>query len=679
MSLSPTATEMLFAVGAGDQVVAVDDQSDFPEGVPDHRPVRLRAERRGDPRATSPTSSSSPASPPTTSSPGSRPPTSRCSTCRRRATLDEAYEQIADVGIATGHEDEAADLVADMRADIDELVGVGARARRGADLLPRARRHACTRSRRRPSSASSTPSPGSRTSPMPPIPTASSAATRSCRAEFLVDADPDFVFLADTECCAQTAETARRPPRLRRPDRGRRTATSSSSPTTSPAAGARGSSTSCARSSRRPPRRRRHDRASAAPADRRPGRCARARLRVGWLAGGRGGGGRSPSSPAWRSGRCRCPLGDVVARAALVRHRPHRHAAHGAVGHPPAPGRARPARRVDRSPLAGASYQGVFRNPLADPYLLGAAAGAGLGVTLVIVGDAEGARTPVGGAGRRVRRRARRRRPHLPARRGRHGAGVDGVADPRRRRRRHVPHRGADLRPAAQPGHGPRGLQLDPRAAVDRRVARGRARAAVRRSSPRSCCCCTGARSTCSPSATTRPAPLGLARPPHPAARRRRRLARHRRRRGGVGPHRLRRDHRAAHRAAARRQQPPRRSCRCRCCSAAPSSCSPTCSPARSRRRRRSPSASSPRSSAPRSSSLVLRTSRSGDRPPRRPRRARRPAASSTASTSRVGDGRVGRRRRPERRRQVDAAAAARRARARATASCASTAGRRRR
>lgn len=34
--------------------------------------------------------------------------------------------------------------------------------------------------------------------------------------------------------------------------------------------------------------------------------------------------------------------------------------------------------------LAGAAYQGVFRNPLADPHLLGVAAGAGLGVTLVI-------------------------------------------------------------------------------------------------------------------------------------------------------------------------------------------------------------------------------------------------------------------------------------------------------
>jgi iron complex transport system permease protein len=36
---------------------------------------------------------------------------------------------------------------------------------------------------------------------------------------------------------------------------------------------------------------------------------------------------------------------------------------------------------------AGAAYQGTFRNPLADPYLLGAAAGAGLGATIVIAYD----------------------------------------------------------------------------------------------------------------------------------------------------------------------------------------------------------------------------------------------------------------------------------------------------
>jgi iron complex transport system permease protein len=34
---------------------------------------------------------------------------------------------------------------------------------------------------------------------------------------------------------------------------------------------------------------------------------------------------------------------------------------------------------------AGATYQGIFRNPLADPYLLGVSSGAGLGATIAIV------------------------------------------------------------------------------------------------------------------------------------------------------------------------------------------------------------------------------------------------------------------------------------------------------
>ena len=59
VSMSATSTEMLFAIGAGDQVVAVDDQSNYPGGRPDHRPVGLRAERRGDHAPTTPTSSCS--------------------------------------------------------------------------------------------------------------------------------------------------------------------------------------------------------------------------------------------------------------------------------------------------------------------------------------------------------------------------------------------------------------------------------------------------------------------------------------------------------------------------------------------------------------------------------------------------------------------------------------------
>jgi iron complex transport system permease protein len=45
--------------------------------------------------------------------------------------------------------------------------------------------------------------------------------------------------------------------------------------------------------------------------------------------------------------------------------------------------------------LCGCAYQGAFRNPLVDPYLLGSAAGAGLGATLAIVYVRDHANWPV--------------------------------------------------------------------------------------------------------------------------------------------------------------------------------------------------------------------------------------------------------------------------------------------
>ena len=41
--------------------------------------------------------------------------------------------------------------------------------------------------------------------------------------------------------------------------------------------------------------------------------------------------------------------------------------------------------------LSGAAYQGLFRNPLADPYLIGVASGAGLGATIVLVAGIQAA------------------------------------------------------------------------------------------------------------------------------------------------------------------------------------------------------------------------------------------------------------------------------------------------
>ncbi len=50
--------------------------------------------------------------------------------------------------------------------------------------------------------------------------------------------------------------------------------------------------------------------------------------------------------------------------------------------------------------MAGAAYQGVFRNPLADPYLLGVAAGAGLGATAAFAtGSGAALATPFAFAG----------------------------------------------------------------------------------------------------------------------------------------------------------------------------------------------------------------------------------------------------------------------------------------
>ena len=157
--------------------------------------------------------------------------------------------------------------------------------------------------------------------------------------------------------------------------------------------------------------------------------------------------------------------------------------------------------------LAGASYQGVFRNPLVDPYLLGVAAGAGLGATIVFaVGRAATAGLARrSAAARRVRRRARRRRRSRTS----SGASFGDRSQRRHARARRgrgdvARHRDPGVHPPAQQRRDPRGLQLDPRPADDGELGRRAARAARTWSSAPRCCCSTAATSTCSASATTR-------------------------------------------------------------------------------------------------------------------------------------------------------------------------------
>ncbi|MET0525048.1 MAG: ABC transporter substrate-binding protein [Nocardioides sp.] len=120
ISLSPTATEMLWAVGAGDQVVAVDDQSDYPEDVPvtelsgyepnveailAKEPDLVLAESdQGDLVA-----GLEKARVPTLILPSA-------------TDLEESYDEIERIGAATGHPDEAAEVVKDMQADIEEAL-----------------------------------------------------------------------------------------------------------------------------------------------------------------------------------------------------------------------------------------------------------------------------------------------------------------------------------------------------------------------------------------------------------------------------------------------------------------------------------------------------------------------------------------------------------------------------
>ncbi|WP_298323490.1 ABC transporter substrate-binding protein [Haloactinopolyspora sp.] len=119
VSLSPTATEMLFAIGAGDQVVAADEYSYYPpeapttdlsgyqpnaEAIIGYDPDLVVAEN--DPGEL--VSSLDQVGIPTLINTSA-------------ATIEDSYAQIERLGVATGHVGEAAELVAQMKADIDEL------------------------------------------------------------------------------------------------------------------------------------------------------------------------------------------------------------------------------------------------------------------------------------------------------------------------------------------------------------------------------------------------------------------------------------------------------------------------------------------------------------------------------------------------------------------------------
>lgn len=121
VSLSPTATEMLFAVGAGDQVIAVDNYSNFPaeaaelEKVDSFEP-NVEAIAGLEPDLVI-----------ATYDPGNLVEQLNALGIAvffagAVADLDGAYEQLEQIGALTGNLAAAQEIAAQMRADIDAIV-----------------------------------------------------------------------------------------------------------------------------------------------------------------------------------------------------------------------------------------------------------------------------------------------------------------------------------------------------------------------------------------------------------------------------------------------------------------------------------------------------------------------------------------------------------------------------
>jgi cobalamin transport system substrate-binding protein len=203
VSLSPTATEMLFAVGAGDQVTAVDSNSDYPAGVPktDLSGFEPNAEaiaaKGPDLVVLSNDLNNIVASLKQLNIPVYLAPAA--------GTLADAYREITEIGTLTGHATEAADVTKRMKDDIAKLV---------ADVPQRATKLTYYYELD-PTYYSVTAKTfiGSLFSlvGMENIATAGASGDYpQLSAEAIVKADPDTIFLADTKCCKQSANTVKK-------------------------------------------------------------------------------------------------------------------------------------------------------------------------------------------------------------------------------------------------------------------------------------------------------------------------------------------------------------------------------------------------------------------------------------------------------------------------------------
>jgi iron complex transport system substrate-binding protein len=202
LSLSPTATEMLYAIGAGPQVAGVDKYSTDPPNAP-----RTRFD------GTEGAESYVPLHPDLVViwSDSTGKLAGQLATLHIPALLlppatsiDDTYSQLTVLGRATGHVAEAADETASIRDQLDSITrSVGTRAK-GVTYYHEVDNTLYT--------ATSKTFIGALYARLGMVNVADPAdhggsGYPQLSAEYLVKADPDYVFLADTVCCHESAAT----------------------------------------------------------------------------------------------------------------------------------------------------------------------------------------------------------------------------------------------------------------------------------------------------------------------------------------------------------------------------------------------------------------------------------------------------------------------------------------
>ncbi len=202
VSLAPTATEILFAIGAGDQVVAVDEFSNFPEEAPTtdlsgfEPNVEAVAALDPDLVVVSDDLNDIVSALTSIEIPVIHHPAA--------ATLADSYTQIEQLGLATGNLVAAETLVASMEGDIDRLV-----ASLPESEEPLSYYHELDGSLFSVTAETFIGEIYSLVGLENIADEVEGFETQypQLSAEYIIDADPDLIFLADTKCCGESPET----------------------------------------------------------------------------------------------------------------------------------------------------------------------------------------------------------------------------------------------------------------------------------------------------------------------------------------------------------------------------------------------------------------------------------------------------------------------------------------